>query len=155
MRKVLILSFVLAPFCSSQQFPAFRWVKQADGSGSATFAGLGSDLQGNIYVVGSTKSSDLPVRAAAQDKIASPGRADVFVTKYDSSGNIVYSTYFGGAGDDIPTAMTVDPTGMSTLPEQLLPPIFPLLLGFTLPPSRRYRWMDQQLSRALRASFSN
>ena len=111
MRKVLILSFVLAPFCSSQQFPAFRWVKQADGSGSATFAGLGSDLQGNIYVVGSTTSSDLPVRAAAQDKIASPGRADVFVTKYDSSGNIVYSTYFGGAGDDIPTAMTVDPTG--------------------------------------------
>ena len=111
MRTILIFSFVLAPLCSSQQFPAFRWVKQAEGSGSATFAGIGSDLQGNIYVVGSTKSPDLPVRTAAQDKIGSPGHPDVFVTKYDSSGNIVYSTYFGGAGDDIPTAMTVDPTG--------------------------------------------
>jgi uncharacterized protein (TIGR03437 family) len=35
----------------------------------------------------------------------------VFVTKLDSSGNIVYSTYFGGSANDTATAMSVDPSG--------------------------------------------
>jgi uncharacterized protein (TIGR03437 family) len=36
---------------------------------------------------------------------------DVFVTKLDPSGNILYSTYFGGTADDIATAITVDKSG--------------------------------------------
>jgi len=36
---------------------------------------------------------------------------DIFVTKFDALGNIVYSTFFGGTADDNATAMTVDPAG--------------------------------------------
>lgn len=36
---------------------------------------------------------------------------DVFVTKLDPNGNVVYSTYFGGSADDVATAMTVDASG--------------------------------------------
>ncbi|HWF11252.1 MAG TPA: SBBP repeat-containing protein [Bryobacteraceae bacterium] len=36
---------------------------------------------------------------------------DVFVMKLDPLGNIVWSTYFGGLGDDIAAAMTVDAAG--------------------------------------------
>jgi uncharacterized protein (TIGR03437 family) len=43
--------------------------------------------------------------------VAVQGTRDVYVTKLDPSGNIVYSTYFGGSNDDVATAMTVDQSG--------------------------------------------
>ncbi len=43
--------------------------------------------------------------------VAVQGTRDVFVTKLDPAGNIVYSTYYGGTGDDIATAMTADKSG--------------------------------------------
>ncbi len=36
---------------------------------------------------------------------------DIFVTKLDPDGNIVYSTYFGGSANDSASAMTVDAAG--------------------------------------------
>ncbi len=36
---------------------------------------------------------------------------NLFITKLDPLGNVIYSTYFGGSGDDSPTAMAVDPSG--------------------------------------------
>ncbi len=36
---------------------------------------------------------------------------DAFVVKYDSSGNIVYSTYFGGSGQDEARGMAIDANG--------------------------------------------
>ena len=97
---------------SAQTSPAFNWIQEVDNSGLAyQFAGLGTDAQGNVYVAGSTKSPNFPVQAAAQDHLATAGSYDVFVTKFDPSGNIVYSTYFGGSANDIARAMTVDAAG--------------------------------------------
>src|SRR5581483_3714650 len=39
------------------------------------------------------------------------GGADAFVAKWDSSGNLAYSTYLGGAADDIANAIAVDSSG--------------------------------------------
>ncbi len=39
------------------------------------------------------------------------GGHNTFVTKLDPNGNVVYSTYFGGTGDDVASAMAVDPSG--------------------------------------------
>ncbi len=43
--------------------------------------------------------------------VANGGSPDVYVTKLDASGNLVYSTYFGGSNDDVALAMTVDQSG--------------------------------------------
>ena len=43
--------------------------------------------------------------------VAVLGTHDVYVTKLDPSGNVVYSTYFGGSADDNATAMAVDRAG--------------------------------------------
>jgi Beta-propeller repeat len=92
--------------------PAFRWIQEVDNSGLAyPFAGLGTDAKGNTYVAGSTKSLNFPVKNAVQNHSASPGSYDVFVTKFDPSGNIVYSTYFGGSADDVTRAVAVDAAG--------------------------------------------
>jgi Beta-propeller repeat/IPT/TIG domain len=109
MSRTLIALLALAPLCCAQTFPAFRWIVEVDSSRSDQLAGLGTDAQGNIYLAGTTQSPNFQVKAAVQNHFA--GGSDVFVTKLDPSGNIVYSTYFGGSGADIATAMAVDPQG--------------------------------------------
>ncbi len=102
----------LALTVAAQTPPSLRWIQQVDNSGLAyPVAGLGTDAQGNTYIAGSTKSLNFPAKNAAQNHSASPGSYDVFVTKLDPSGNIVYSTYFGGSADDIARAVAVDPAG--------------------------------------------
>jgi hypothetical protein len=109
MSRTLIAFLALAPLGCAQTLPAFRWIVEVDGSGSDQLAGLRTDAHGNIYLAGTTQSPSFPVKGAAQNHFA--GGSDVFVTKLDPSGNIVYSTYFGGSGSDFATAMTVDPQG--------------------------------------------
>ena len=43
--------------------------------------------------------------------VAKDGARDVYVTKLDPNGNVVYSTYFGGSGDDVAVAIAVDQAG--------------------------------------------
>ncbi len=69
------------------------------GSGSEEFGNISLDASGNLYVTGRTYSSDFPVKNAYKSIFS--GNSDVFITKLNSSGNdILYSTYFGGSGDD-------------------------------------------------------
>ncbi len=49
--------------------------------------------------------------AGGQLYAANLGSGDVFVTKLDPSGNILYSTYLGGRGNDQAMAMSVDGAG--------------------------------------------
>ena len=109
MSRTLIVFLALAPLCYAQTVPAFRWIVEADNSGLDQGAALGTDAQGNIYLAGTTQSPNFQVKAAVQSQLA--GGSDVFVTKLDPAGNIIYSTYFGGSGNDVATAMAVDPQG--------------------------------------------
>jgi uncharacterized protein (TIGR03437 family) len=43
--------------------------------------------------------------------VPNSGGHNVFVTKLDPTGNVIYSTYFGGSGDDPATGMAVDAAG--------------------------------------------
>lgn len=56
-----------------------------------------ADADGNAYITGYTCSSSFPVRNAFQSSLQSA--YNTFLTKYDSFGHLVYSTYFGGSGD--------------------------------------------------------
>jgi uncharacterized protein (TIGR03437 family) len=51
------------------------------------------------------------VLASGHVYVPNSGGHNSFVSKLDPSGNVVYSTYFGGSGDDNPTAMAVDAAG--------------------------------------------
>src|ERR1035441_6762254 len=63
-------------------------------------AAIAVDAAGNSYVTGS--------RAL---QVGTQSTSDVFVTKLDSLGNIVFTTTFGGKGSDQGNAIAVDPTG--------------------------------------------
>jgi hypothetical protein len=51
------------------------------------------------------------VTAGGYVYVPGSGGHNTFVMKLDPSGNIVYSTYFGGSFDDVAVAMTVDSAG--------------------------------------------
>ena len=55
------------------------------------------DPAGNAYVDGDTQSTDFPTYHAFQPQHSNAGSTDLFVTKFDPTGQaLVYSTYLGG-----------------------------------------------------------
>jgi len=80
------------------------------GSSSDQGFGVAVDTSGNAYVTGSTLSSNFPVSAAALQAVRKSVN-DVFVTKLDPTGAVVYSTFLGGNGDDIGHGVAVDSSG--------------------------------------------
>ncbi|MFW9850914.1 MAG: SBBP repeat-containing protein, partial [Candidatus Thorarchaeota archaeon] len=63
------------------------------------------DSEGNLYIVGETHSLDFPLVNEIKDNQVA---GDAFVTKLDSSGEIIYSTYIGGDTTTLPYAVPED-----------------------------------------------
>ena len=70
---------------------------------------LARDGAGNLYVTGTTRSTDFPTTAGAYRNIN--GNADLFVTKLSPAGTVLYSTYLGGPCEDYARAIAVDGAG--------------------------------------------
>jgi len=109
MRTLSVLLLLTTVPARCQTLPSFLWGVETDNSAGDNFAGLATDSLGNTYIAGTTTSKSFQVRNALQPQLK--GYSNVFVTKLNPSGNIVYSTYFGGSGSDTASAMTVDAAG--------------------------------------------
>jgi hypothetical protein len=70
--------------------------------------GTGIAVRGdNAYVTGYTRSADYPTTPGAFDRTLN-GAVDAFVTKLNASGSaLAYSTFLGGAGDDVGLGIAV------------------------------------------------
>ena len=86
------------------------------GNGADKAAALALDGAGNIYIAGSTTSSNFPMAGATPQ--TAPGgteSTDAFVVKLDAGLNgteaLFYSTYLGGSGADEATGVAVDGSG--------------------------------------------
>ncbi|MEO8629235.1 MAG: SBBP repeat-containing protein, partial [Betaproteobacteria bacterium] len=80
------------------------------GSSSDIGHAIAVDGAGRAVVVGETSSNDFAPTAGAY-QATSGGGIDVFVTRLDSTGGKLYSTYLGGTGQDIAYAVTLDAAG--------------------------------------------
>ncbi|HEY1013263.1 MAG TPA: SBBP repeat-containing protein [Herpetosiphonaceae bacterium] len=84
------------------------------GAGAETGRAAAVDAGGNAYVVGHTDSAAFPTAGPAQAALG--GKTDVFVTKLNPAGTAaVYSTYLGGANDDLGFGIAVDGSGNAIL----------------------------------------
>jgi hypothetical protein len=68
------------------------------------------DSNKEVYVTGSTASSDFPVVNPYQGSY--PGSFDLFLTKISADGSsLLYSTYLGGSGSEVPAGIAIDGLG--------------------------------------------
>ncbi|HJX26301.1 MAG TPA: SBBP repeat-containing protein [Thermoanaerobaculia bacterium] len=89
--------------------PVLAYSTYLGGSADDGSYGGTADAQGNLYVTGSTSSPDFPLASAFQISLA--GNYDVFVTKLDRDGVLVYSTYLGGSDGEQGEDMAADDRG--------------------------------------------
>ena len=77
------------------------------GSGTDRASAVRLDAAGDIYIVGSTTSTNFPTVNALQPTLG--GNTDVFVTKLNPSGSsIAFSTYLGGSDIDQAISLAID-----------------------------------------------
>ena len=92
------------------------------GCAAAQNRAMTADSAGNVYLTGSTSSLNFSTTAGALQTKPGGGRCldfvgslvdctDVFVTKLDPRGAVIFSTYLGGDGQDEGTAIRVDSSG--------------------------------------------
>ncbi len=102
---------------------AFLTIVEADGSSlnASTFiggaagyewaTGVAADAAGAVLVAGTTGSNDFPTTAGAADT-SHAGQGDAFLTKILPGGrSLVFSTFLGGASDDVLESMAMTPDG--------------------------------------------
>lgn len=90
---------------------AFLYQMSFGGSGDDFANAIAVDTSGNIFLAGRTASSDFPNSAGAF-QTRNAGGSDAFLLRVNPNTNqMVFSTYFGGSGDDRALALALDPQG--------------------------------------------
>lgn len=85
------------------------WAKGAGGGSNDEGYSLSSDPSENIYLAGYfTQPANF-----GNIKLTSAGQADMFLAKYDPSGNVLWAKSAGGKGDDRSTGLETDASGNS------------------------------------------
>lgn len=84
------------------------------GSHGEVAYGVGGDASGNVYLTGYTLSSDLPIAGSIPQSSWGKG-IDVFVASFKpgivGKGALNFSTFLGGSGTYVPTALTIGADG--------------------------------------------
>lgn len=83
---------------ATSEDPYFEWATFIGGTGTERVRDVMFDEDGGVVIVGYTSSTNLHTSPGALNATSTSG--DVFVAKYDASGDLVYTTYFGGNNDD-------------------------------------------------------
>lgn len=78
------------------------WTRQLGTSGPDKSWGVATDAAGNVFITGDTTGSLGGANA---------GNTDAFVSKYDTSGNLVWTRQQGTSGNDISLGVTADSAG--------------------------------------------
>ena len=106
--------------------------------GSADDAGnaIAVDAIGNVYVTGSTASTDFPVTPGAWRPTKPSGSPNAFVAKLSPLGVLAYSTYIGGTGASIGHAIAVDGSGNAYVTGSTTAADFPTTAGAAQPQTR-------------------
>ncbi len=84
------------------------WAKSAGGSSYDYSRAVATSNDGSIYVTGTFESAPCSFGSLV---LTNSGYNDLFVTKYDASGNEIWATSATGSGDDQGTGIVVDKDG--------------------------------------------
>jgi hypothetical protein len=87
------------------------------------------DSAKEVYVTGGTTSGDFPVVNPYQSSLA--GSFNGFLTKLSADGSsLLYSTYFGGNSDDVPSSVAIDNVGSVLVAGRTFSTNFPVVNAY-------------------------
>ncbi len=115
--------------------PVLNYSTYLGGSGYDSGTAIAVDASGNAYVTGFTRSPNFPATAGSfQTSCGTTGTCngyfwDAFVTKLTAKGQVIYSTFLGGSGNDIGKAIAVDASGSAYVAGQTFSSDFPTTVG--------------------------
>jgi len=87
------------------------WAKSAGGTSYDVVISVAVDASGNIYVAGYFKSPTLTLGSTTLTNASAWGCADIFLAKYDTSGNVLWAKSAGGTYDDSANSVVVETSG--------------------------------------------
>jgi hypothetical protein len=137
-----LLGFALADYDRAKPLiidPVLDYSTYLGGSGADGDQGMAIavDAYGNAYVTGFTASPDFPTKNAFQNKLKDKTGDNAFVTKFNTVGELVYSTYLGGSGNplsvppgDFGVGIAVDRKGHAYVTGETNSPDFPTKNAF-------------------------
>ncbi|MEH2161178.1 MAG: SBBP repeat-containing protein [Nostoc sp.] len=85
------------------------WAQKLGGSSYRTSSGITVDNSGNTYATGFFSNT----AAFGNITLTSAGEGDAFITKLDSSGNVLWAQQLGGTSFDLALGIAVDSSGNS------------------------------------------
>lgn len=108
MRLYKSILFVFSSLHIISQTPNWQWAKNAGNTASENASGIATDNLGNSYVCGYYFSSSFTIGTAT---LTNNGNYDLYIAKYDNSGNPIWARSFGGTFDDNANAVAIDASG--------------------------------------------
>jgi hypothetical protein len=112
MKKQLLLVAVITAYAvqTFSQSPNWLWAKSAVGAATDEGLSISTDASGNVYATGYFFSPSLTFGTTTLTN-ASNGTADIFVVKYDASGNVIWAKSAGGVNSDKGLGVSADASG--------------------------------------------
>lgn len=83
------------------------WAKQTGGTGNAYGNSVSTDALGNVFVTGQFQGT----ATFGTSTLTSAGHNDIFIAKYDATGNLLWVKQAGGTGNDAGISVSTDALG--------------------------------------------
>lgn len=112
-KNFLIFLFAVMATQLNAQTPDWQWANRAGGTPSEEGTAISNDAEGNTYVTGffSTSISGPNTDLFGSIPVIGYNASDIFIAKYDSTGNLVWAKSAGGGLDDKSKGIALDING--------------------------------------------
>src|SRR5258707_1392540 len=112
MKKILLLIMLVIASAAKQspsfaQAPSWLWAQSAGGTGQDNVQSISTDAGSNVYVLGYFNSPSITFGTTSLTN-AGGGANDLFIVKYDNSGNVIWAKSAGGTGQEFAYGITTD-----------------------------------------------
>src|ERR1035437_774923 len=98
-------------FRANAQTATLLWAKSMGGTNNDVGWSIATDASGNVYTTGNFQGTADFDPGAGVFNLTSAGSDDIFISKSDASGNLLWAKSMGSTGSDIGNSIALDASG--------------------------------------------